>query len=186
MFNYWQKLFQEELPPSLLEQVKKCQKEEEKIRKQLTNYELIVDSSEQVIERPSSYQDQKQYYSGKQKKHTLKNQFVVLPKGKDIVDVVVGKPGPMSDIKICRQTLNRFAPQQFFSGDKAYVGESQITTPSKKPKNGELTEEEKEENKALSSQRIFVEHLIRVVKIFKIVQERFRLNKSRYQSVLYF
>ena len=139
LFNYWQKLFQEELPPSLLEQVKKCQKEEEKIRKELTNYELIVDSSEQVIERPSSYQDQKQYYSGKQKKHTLKSQFVVLPKGKDIVDVVVGKPGPMSDIKICRQTLNRFAPQQFFSEDKAYLGESQITTPSKKPGSPRLT-----------------------------------------------
>ncbi|MCA2533925.1 MAG: hypothetical protein IM553_05655 [Microcystis sp. M57BS1] len=40
------------------------------------------------------------------------------------------------------------------------------------------------ENKVLSSRRIFVEHLIRVVKVFKVVQERFRLNKSRYKSVL--
>ena len=109
---------------------------------------------------------------------------MVLPKGKDIVDVVVGQPGPISDIKICRQTLNRFKQEQFLSGDKAYVGESQITTPSKKPKNGELTDSQKEENKILSSRRIFVEHLIRVVKIFKIAQERFRLDKSRYQSVI--
>jgi hypothetical protein len=29
-----------------------------------------------------------------------------------------------------------------------------------------------------------VEHLIRVVKIFKIIQERFRLNKKRYNSVI--
>jgi hypothetical protein len=29
-----------------------------------------------------------------------------------------------------------------------------------------------------------VEHLIRVVKVFKVVQERFRLHKSRYKSVL--
>ena len=184
LFNYWQKLFRGSLPPSLLEQVKKFTEEVEQIQENLTKHKLIVDSSEQVIERPSDYESQKQYYSGKQKRHTLKTQFVVLPKGTDIVDVVVGKPGPISDIKICRQTLPKFKEEQVFSGDKAYVGESQITTPSKKPKNGELTEAQKEENKLLSSQRIFVEHLIRVVKIFKIAQERFRLNKQRYQSVI--
>ena len=97
---------------------------------------------------------------GKQKRHTFKNQFIVLPKGRDIVDVVVGKPGPTSDIKICRQTLNRFDSQQVFCGDKAYVGEAQIITPSKKPKNGELSQKQKEENKVLSSNRVFVEHLI--------------------------
>ncbi len=89
-------------------------------------------------------------------RHTFKSQFVVLPKGKEIVDVVVGKPGLISDIKICRQTLNRFDEHQVFSGDKAYVGESQITTPSKKPKNGELTDSQKADNKLLSKSRIFV------------------------------
>ncbi len=29
-----------------------------------------------------------------------------------------------------------------------------------------------------------MEHLIRVVKVFKVVQERFRLHKNRYKSVL--
>ena len=75
----------------------------------------------------------------------------------------------MSDIKICRQTLNKFKTNQTFSGDKAYIGETQITTPHKKPKKGKLTENQIEENKALSSNRIFVEHLIRVVKVFFVV-----------------
>jgi hypothetical protein len=185
IFTYWQILFEEDLPPSLLEQIKKFQEEEEdKVLEILTDYELIVDSAEQPIERPSDYQEQKKYYSGKQQRHTLKSQFIVLPKAEDIIDVVIGKPGPMSDIKICRQTLSKFDCQQNFSGDKAYIGEIQIKTPYKKPKKGELTESQKEENKALSSNRIFVEHLIRVVKIFKVVQERFRLQKSRYKSVL--
>ena len=184
IFTYWQKLLGKELPPSLLEQVKKFKEDEEIVQEQLTDYELIVDSAEQPIERPSDYQEQKKYYSGKQKRHTLKSQFIVLPKAEDIIDVVIGKPGPMSDIKICRQTLSKFDSQQTFSGDKAYLGENQIITPSKKPKNGELTENQIQENKALSSQRIFVEHLIRVVKVFKVVQERFRLHKSRYKSVL--
>jgi hypothetical protein len=184
IFAYWQQLFQGELPPSLLEQVKKFQEEEEIVIEQLKDYELIVDSAEQPIERPLDYQEQKKYYSGKQKRHTFKSQFIVLPKAEDIIDVVLGKPGPMSDIKICRQTLNKFDYQQTFSGDKAYIGENQIKTPYKKPKNGELTESQKEENKALSSNRIFVEHLIRVIKIFKVIQERFRLHKDRYKSVL--
>lgn len=184
LFNYWQNIFQEELPPSLLEQVKKSPEDREIIREELTNHELIVDSAEQEIERPSDYDTQKKHYSGKQKRHTFKNQFVVLPMGADIVDVVVGKPGPTSDINLCRQILNKFASQQLFSGDKAYVGEAQITTPSKKPKNGELTPKQKAENKTASSKRIFVEHVIRVVKIFKVVRERFRLDKKRYKSII--
>ncbi|MDB9423790.1 transposase family protein [Microcystis aeruginosa CS-564/01] len=44
-----------------------------------------------------------------------------------------------------------------------------MRTPDKKPKNGELTENQFKENKVLSSWRIFVEHLIRVVKVFKVV-----------------
>ena len=68
-------------------------------------------------------------------------------------------------------------------GDKAYVSEPQIRTPKKKPKNGELTEEEKENNKEISSLRIFVEHLIRIIKIFKVMGERFRLKKEKYESV---
>ncbi|AOY80810.2 transposase [Moorena producens JHB] len=95
-----------------------------------------------------------------------------------MVDVVIGKPGPMSDIKICRKTLSKFNAQQTFSGDKAYIGETQITTPYKKLKNGELTESQKQENKALSSDRIFIE-----LRVVKILISRFRLHKTRYQSV---
>lgn len=184
LFNYWQKIFEGELPHSLLEQIKKSPEEVKKICEELTNYELIVDSAEQEIERPSEHSEQKKYYSGKQKRHTFKNQLIVLPLGKDIVDVVIGEYGPKSDINICRKTLKKFEPEQQLIGDKAYVGETQIVTPSKKPKNGELTNDQKEENKTLSSRRIYVEHLIRVMKIFKVAQERFRLGKKRYKSVM--
>lgn len=183
IFTYWQQLFGDELPASLLEQVKKSPEELEEVKKKLTESELIVDSSEQEIERPLDYESQKKNYSGKQKRHTLKSQLIVLPKGMDIVDVVVGEAGPTSDIKICRESLSKFNNGQWFSGDKAYVGEKQITTPQKKPKGKELTKEQKEENKGCSSKRIYVEHLIRLIKIFKIMGERFRLSKSRYKSV---
>ena len=79
IFTYWQKLFEGELPPSLLEQVKKFQ-EEEIVLEILTDYELIVDSAEQPIERPSDYQEQKQYYSGKHPKKYSKKSIYYLTK----------------------------------------------------------------------------------------------------------
>jgi hypothetical protein len=184
IFKYWLKILEESLPGSLLEQVKKFDPDLLALKDQLNEYELIVDSEEQNINRPLNYEEPKKYYSGKKKNHTLKNQFIVLPFGEDIVDVVVGCPGPKSDISICRETLKNFRPEQTFLGDKAYIGESQIKTPDKKPRNGELSFEQKTNNKQLSSRRIFVEHLIRLIKIFRVAQEKFRLHKRQYKSVL--
>lgn len=68
LFNYWQKILEGELPYSLLEQVKKSLEEAEQVREDLTDYELIVDSAEQAIERPSDYQEQKKHYLWKAEK----------------------------------------------------------------------------------------------------------------------
>ena len=77
-----------------------------------------------------------------------------------------------------------FNEEQKFLGNKAYVGKSQIETPSKKPKNGELTQSQKEENTQLSSVRIFIEHLIGKMKIFVVLREPFRLRSHRYSSIV--
>ena len=183
-FNYWEPLLQELLPSSLLEQVKKTTSDYEIVQALLTNYELIVDSSEQSRERPGEYREQKKYYSGKKKSHTFKNQIIVLPGGKDIVDVIAGEPGPKSDINLFRSAQKGFDMNQKFKGDKGYVGEQSINTPPKKPKKGELTPSQTETNKQLASERIFVEHLIRVVKIFRVASERFRLNPRKYEQVI--
>jgi len=71
----------------------------QKLRQSLLGYELIVDSAEQPVQRPVDYQSRKNY-SGKKKMHTFKNQFIVLPNGEDIVDVIVGKLGKTSDINL--------------------------------------------------------------------------------------
>ena len=108
----------------------------------------------------------------------------MLPNGADIVDVVPGERGPKSDINIWRERKEIFNSEQKFAGDKAYIGESQIKTPHKKPKKQELTAEQKEENKEFSSLRVFVEHVIRLVKIFRVAGERFRLKPNKYNSVI--
>ena len=183
-FNYWLPQLRELLPCSLLEQVKKNAADYEIVKGILTEYELIVDTYEQVRERPGAQDEQEKYFSGKKSNHIFKSQIIVMPDGRDIVDVVAGKPGPKSDITLFREERSQFDPQLIFKGDQAYVGEALITTPIKKPRNRELTTEQKEQNKAFSAQRIFVEHRIRSLKIFRVVQERFRLNSQKYEQVV--
>ncbi|MCC5632439.1 transposase [Nostoc sphaeroides CHAB 2801] len=64
------------------------------------------------------------------------------------------------------------------------MGEDLIDTPIKKTTNKELTSDQKKSNKAFSSKRVFVEHRIRSVKIFRVVQDRFRLNPKKYEQVI--
>lgn len=107
-----------------------------------------------------------------------------MPSGQEIVDVVVGKPGATSDINIWRERRTELSDNQSFQGDKAYVGESVINTPRKKTRSQDITPEQKQENQAKARKRIFVEHLIRKVKIFRVGAERFRLKADNYEPVI--
>lgn len=183
-FHYWLGIFRKIWPASLLEQVEKNDSDYALALELLGKFQLIVDSSEQPRERPSDHQEQKEYFSGKKKQHTFKNQFITLPEGKDIVDVEAGKKGPKSDISLFREQQKKFEPDQMFEGDKAYQGGENITTPYKKPRKGELTAKQKAENKEFSSQRIFGEHVIRLLKIFQIARQRVPLNSRSYEEVI--
>ena len=185
IFHKWLPILVNLLPASLLEQVNKKPGELEWVREALSSYELIVDSTEQPIERPGDKETQEIYYSGYRKMHSMKNQVIVLPKGEDIVDALIGKPGPTSDINLFLELESFFESEQKFKADNGYIGVQQITTPPhRRPKKGELSKEAKEENQAFSSKRIFVEHIIRALKIFKIARERFRLRRDIYEEVI--
>ena len=184
IFHYWIDILRELLPASLLEQVKKNENELEWIKEILTEFELIVDSTEQSRERPGDYQKQEEYYSGKQKNHTFKNQIITTPNGREIIDVIVGERGPESDINLLRKQQENFNDKQNFQGDKAFQGAERTTTPKKKPRKKEMPPEIKEENKAKARKRIFVEHVIRLIKIFKVARERFRLKENNYEKVI--
>jgi len=56
------------------------------------------------------------------------------------------------------------------------VGRRHTTTPHKKPPLGALSQEQKEFNHQLSQKRVFIEHVIRVIKIFRIASEEFRMR----------
>ena len=184
IFHYWLPILRDVLPSSLLEEWEKSLQDNEFVQELLTSYPLLVDSAEQPRERPSDYQEQKNFFSGKKQKHTFKNQFVSLPKGTDIVDVVAGERGPEADVNLLRKQQKNFSEQQDFTGDKAYIGAERTTTPKKKPPKRELTPEQKESNKLISKERIYVEHLIRIIKIFRVAFLRFRLHSRTYKQVI--
>lgn len=91
---------------------------------------------------------------------------------------------PEADINLFRKQQLKFSDSQEFVGDKAYVGAARTTTPTKKPRGRELTVEQREDNKQISRQRIFIEHLIRRLKIFRVAADKFRLNPQNYETVI--
>jgi hypothetical protein len=68
--------------------------------------------------------------------------------------------------------------------DSGYQGLDKLheksQTPKKKPKKGQLTQDEKRANRELSRRRIVVEHVIRSLKIFRILLERYRNRRRRF------
>ena len=184
IFHYWVNTLSEILPASLIEQFKKKDNELEWIESVLTELDLIVDSYQQPIERPSDPQEQSKYYSNYKACHTFKNQLIATPNGREIVDHVIGKPGPTSDLVLWRSRQDLFSEHQNFQGDTAYWGERTISTPHKKKRLGKLSREQKEENQQKARKRIRVEHLIRLVKIFRIASERFRLHAKSYPVII--
>ena len=71
----------------------------------------------------------------------------------------------------CSRSTGTSVHDQLEHADKEHPN---LDLPYKRPKGGELTSEEKEYNRALSSFRVGVEHRIGRTKRFRIVGERFR------------
>ncbi len=181
IFHSWLEILREILPASLFEQVKNEVSDDEIVQEILPEFELLVDSTEQPRQRPREYKEQKKFYSGKKKKHTLKNKLIILL-AEDIVDVIVGLPGSASDINLLGEQQKKLVTTQKFKADKGYIGEDNVATPYKKPKN-RVSEIQKQENKLFSSGRIIREQMIRLVKVFQIAAQRFRLRPQIYQRI---
>ena len=72
----------------------------------------------------------------------------------------------------------------FYGIEKLYKCKK-IKIPHKKPKNGELTKNQKIKNKELSSERVIVEHSIGGLKRYRILSDRLRMkNYDLYDDVL--
>ena len=145
-------------------------------------YEMVVmDVTETPIERPK--RRQKDFYSGKKKHHTLKCQVIIDKATLDIICLHFGH-GRTHDFKLFKASGVHFNPDTKSLEDSGYQGiaryHANCFIPQKKPKNGELSESDREYNQALGSERVCIEHVNRRLKVFKILALRYRNRRRRY------
>jgi hypothetical protein len=142
--------------------------------------ELLIDATEQSIERPQKRQ--KPYYSGKKKRHTVKTEIRTTLEGK-IVHVSKTRPGSTHDLTVYRNEipLPRGAKSYVDSGYMGLQKDNPHTeVPFKKTKKTPLSPEDKAYNTALARIRVKVENVLSQIKTFKIMADRYRNKRKRY------
>ena len=136
------------------------------------------DGTERPINRPSDPDEQAWYYSGKKRCHTLKNLLMI-----DIVCIIrflsATYEGKWHDKSLADDNEYRLPPGSTLYQDMGFQGfrvqDVEIQQPTKKPRGGELTPEQKEENRRIASIKMRIEHAIGSVKRYRIVKEKMRL-----------
>lgn len=138
--------------------------------------EILLDVTEQPIQRPKNKKARKKYYSGKKKRHTQKFEIAMTKKG-EIINVSNTAPGRKHDLRI-RQRGSPISPTATKYVDLGYQGwqknSNNVELPHKRPKGGQLTTEQKAENRQHSKIRVYVEHKFAQFKKFRILSETYR------------
>lgn len=141
---------------------------------------LIIDATEQPIERPKRRQTK--YYSGKKKRHTLKTEIRITPKGR-IVHVSRHFPGSVHDFAVYKdgppvhKDVRAFVDSGYQGLDKLHQA---TELPYKKSKNRKLDKEERHYNTGLSRLRVRVENTLCKIKVFRILSDRYRNKRKGY------
>lgn len=140
--------------------------------------EFIVDGSERPIRRPQDAARQKKFYSGKKKRHTVKNLVITEKRTKKIKALSPTSEGKKHDKALVDEQAYPFPKDTKLWQDTGFQGyapaHTTILQPTKKPKGRELTEQQKAANRCVSQHRIGVEHALGGVKVFRIVSDVFR------------
>lgn len=154
--------------------------------------EIFFDATERPTRRPEK--GQREYYSGKKKRHTIKTQVAVVrrtkppgpgpkPRRVRIAAVSESAPGSVHDKKIYDRSRAVTPRDAKRAGDTAYLGTG-LKTPTRKPKGGELTAGQKSENRKLSRRRVAAEHGIGKMKVWRIASERYRNPDRRHTLIM--
>jgi IS5 family transposase len=93
--------------------------------------------------------------------------------------------GSTHDFQVFKESEMLLAESIQCLADRGYQGLTELhansRTPVKKSKYHPLTPEQKAANRELARRRILAEHVIRKVKIFRILSERYRNRRKRFQ-----
>jgi hypothetical protein len=147
---------------------------------------LVIDAKEQRIQRPRSTKEndqQRPFYSGKKKCHTLTTQLGVMPDGQ-IGALSESRPGgATSDLTLLRQSglIDRLDPEtEAAMLDAGYTGirsdypEHRLYVAYRASRNHPLTEAQKASNRHLAKYRVIVEHTIAQMNQFQALAQVYR------------
>ena len=148
---------------------------------------IILDGTERPIQRAKDKDKQKQDYSGKKKRHTRSHLAAVAPSKRVLVfsHAYNGKDHDKGILN--REQWVEHIPDEvkvqgdlgFFGLDNEFVN---IEVPHRKPKGGELTQDQKDENKDLASERVTCEHAFAGVKRYRIAADVYRNRKPGFDD----
>lgn len=149
---------------------------------------FIIDGTERPIRRPKDNEKQKEHYSGKKGRHTVKNNVITEKRTKKIKGLSDTCEGKKHDKKLADEQALTFPKGSKVWQDTGFQGYAPegVTTyqPRKKPKGKALTLEQKQTNTGLSKERIGVEHSIGDVKVFRIVHDIFRNFRAGFDDLV--
>lgn len=97
--------------------------------------------------------------------------------------MVTGK-GRMHDFRLFKESKTHLHPEVPWKTDSGYQGIQRLhqrsDVPCKRSKKKPLIQEQKAYNRSLASERVLVEHVIRKLKIFRLLSERYRNRRKRF------
>jgi hypothetical protein len=140
---------------------------------------VMIDGTERRIQRPKDKQKQKSNYSGKKKHHTRKH-LAAVDENKRVLVLSKAREGKVHDKRAHDEDdIAGAIPEEIpIEVDSGFLGlqkqYANIHVPQRKPKNGELSESQKEENRLLSSSRVVCENAFAGVKRYSAVSQIYR------------
>jgi hypothetical protein len=141
--------------------------------------QVMIDGTQRPIARPKDPDKQKLNYSGKKKRHTRKH-LAAVDEQKRVRILSQAREGKLHDKRFLdEEGMAECIPNEIpievdlgFQGlQNEYVN---IALPHKKPRNGELSEQQKQENRAKSRSRVKCEHAFAGVKRYNAIAAVYR------------
>ena len=145
------------------------------------------DGTERPLNRPQDPEEQKLYYSGKKKQHTIKNDVLSDERCKIrfLSETVEGRK---NDKRLADESGYTVPAGSVLAQDAGFQGFQlegvAILQPKKKPRGGELSYADKVRNRLISSIRVRVEHVIGGVKRYRIVKDKSRNWKPGFRDLV--
>lgn len=142
--------------------------------------EVIIDGTERRLPRPTHAGRQRYYYSGRKKRHAVKN-VILTAKGK-VRWCSRTVPARRHDKAVTEGERLRLPEGITVLADSGFAGlepgAAVLITPWKKPKGRRLHWKRRAFNRLLGQERVAIEHTLASVKRLKILRDEFR-NRRR-------